>query len=321
MMADALDPTPFVHTDLQPLLPLLLPVTAAGPLTADALPTLRGAVPPFLPAPGPDPAWAWRRIPGPAGAPDLRVIVIDPAGGNEICRPAILHLHGGGFVAGSAAASLWRTQALSRELGALVVSVEYRLAPETRFPGALDDNYAALAWLHTAAQALRVDRARIALVGESAGGGHAAMLAATVRARGEFTIAGQALIYPMLDDRTGSTIHQPWPMGAVLWNEQRNRFGWTSLLGVAAGSDAVPAGAVPARATDLNGLPPTWIGVGSIDLFHDEDVAFARRLALTSVPVRLTVIPGAFHVFDAFDVAVSRAFRADLISWLRGLFG
>lgn len=315
-MIDAFDPTPFVHAELRPLLPLLLPVTAAGPLTADALPAMRGAAPPFLPPPDPDPSWAWRTIPGPPDAPELRVIVIDPAAAARTSRPAILHLHGGGYVAGSAQASLWRSQALARDLGALIVSVEYRLAPETPFPGALDDNYAALAWLYAAADELSVDRARIALVGESAGGGHAAMLAIAARDRGEYPVVCQALIYPMLDDRTGSFNRKSSPSGAVLWNEQRNRFGWTSLLGVDAGSDDVPAGAVPARVADLAGLPPTWIGVGSIDLFHDEDVDHARRLTEAGVPVRLNVVPGAFHVFDVFDADIARAFRADLVTWL-----
>ena len=246
--------------------------------------------------------------------------MVEPEDAPQGTRPAILHLHGGGFVAGGAEASLWRTQALARDTGALVVSVEYRLAPETPFPGALADTYAALAWLNASAAELGVDRARIALVGDSAGGGHAAMLALATRDRGEYALAGQALVYPMLDDRTGSTARQQPPQGAVLWNEQRNRFGWGSLLGLPAGSDTVPAGSVPAREQDLARLPPTWIGVGSIDLFADEDIDYARRLAAAGVLVRLNVVPGAFHLFDVFDVPIARAFRADLVAWLRALF-
>lgn len=296
-------------------------VTAAGPLTAETLPVLRAATPPFLPPPASSPGWRWMTIPrsGPwsRGQPDLRVLLVEPAPSSQEPRAAILHLHGGGFVAGGAEASLWRTQALAREVGALVVSVEYRLAPETPFPGALDDNYAALAWLNASASELGIDRDRIALVGDSAGGGHAAMLSVAARDRGEFALASQALVYPMLDDRTGSVVRPPPHQGAVLWNEQRNRFGWGSLLGMPAGSDDVPRGSVPARVVDLAGLPPTWIGVGSIDLFVDEDIDYARRLAAAGVPVCLNVVPGAFHLFDVFDVPIARRFRADLVEWLR----
>lgn len=301
------------------MLPPLLAATSAGPLTADALPALRAVTPPFLPRPALTPAWRWRTVAGLPGSPDVRVLLIEPALTRAVLRPAILHLHGGGFVGGSAEASLWRSQALARDVGAVIVSVEYRLAPETPFPGALDDNYAAFTWMYVAAEELGIDRARIALVGDSAGGGHAAMLALAARDRGEFAIAGQALVYPMLDDRTGSVSRKPPHQGAVLWTEERNRFGWGALLAVAAGSDAVPVGAVPARAADLRGLPPTWIGVGSIDLFADEDIDFARRLAAAGVPVRLNVVPGAFHLFDAFDVPLAHAFHADLIAWLRGV--
>lgn len=310
-----------VHPELRSLLPVLKQATNAGPLTAEALPALRAGVPPFLPKPRPQPAWRWRSIPGPVGAPEVRVLLVDPAPAPATPRPAILHLHGGGFVGGAAEISLWSTQALARNTGALIVSVEYRLAPETPFPGALDDSYAALAWLHRTADELMVDRNRIALVGESAGGGHAAMLAITARDRGEIALAGQALVYPMLDDRTGSTARKPPHIGAVLWNEQRNRFGWEALLGVQAGSDRVPPHAVPARTATLAGLPPTWIGVGSIDLFVDEDIEYARRLADAGVPIRLNVVPGAFHLFDAFDNGIARAFRADLAGWLRTALG
>ena len=290
-------------------------------MTVERLPALRATIPGFLPTTRPTPPWAWHAIPGRAGAPDVRVILVDP-GGVPKPRPGILHLHGGGFVMGGAEHSLWRSQELARSLDCLVVSVEYRLAPETAFPGALEDGYAALRWLHDAADTLRVDRHRIAIVGESAGGGHAAMLAIAARDRGEFPVAYQALIYPMLDDRTGSTVRTPPHVGTLLWDEQRNRFGWTSMLGTAAGSADVAHGSVPARVADLRGLPPTWIGVGSIDLLVDEGIRYAARLIDAGVSTRLTVVPGAFHVFDAFPAfAVANAFRTDLIASLRAALG
>src|SRR5207302_7809118 len=145
---------------------------------------------------------------------------------------------------------------------------------------------------------LGVDRSRIAVMGESAGGGHAAMLAIAARDRGEIPLAYQALIYPMLDDRTGSSRKTPPYQGAVIWTPQKNRFGWSSLLGAPAGSAQAPYGAVPARVENLRGLPPAYIGVGSIDLFIDEDVEYARRLIDAGVLVTLNVVPGGFHGFD-----------------------
>jgi acetyl esterase/lipase len=243
------------------------------------------------------PAYEVRKIPGGRGAPDVRVILIN-AQAEGAPRPGVVYLHGGGFIGGDADSKIPAMQRLALEHECTVVCVDYRLAPETRFPGALEDNYAALKWLYGSAEALGVDRARIALMGESAGGGHAAMLAIAARDRGEVPLACQVLIYPMLDDRTGSTRHPPAYIGAFVWLPASNRYGWSALLGVPAGSRIVPAGAVPARVQDLAGLPPTFIGVGSVDLFVDEDIEYARRLIEAGVPTQLLVIPGAFHGFD-----------------------
>ncbi len=200
-------------------------------------------------------------------------------------------------------------QKLALKHDCLVVTVDYRLAPETRFPGALEDNYAALRWLHEHAEELGVDRKRIAVMGESAGGGHAAALAIAARDRGEFPICQQILIYPMLDDRTGSS-RQPAPwIGTFIWNRAANRFGWSSLLGVPAGSAKVPEGAVPARIGDLSGLPPAFIGVGSIDLFIDEDIDYARRLIDAGVATELRVVPGGYHGFDELAPAAPASVR------------
>ncbi len=286
-----------------------------GPMpafTAAALPAMRKMSVQFGGPSLPSPAVLARTIPGIAGSPDVRVLVAGSTAGAH--KPAVLHIHGGGYVTGSAAAGKRDLQQLSLTQNCVVVSVDYRLAPETAFPGSLNDNYAALKWLYTNADSLGVDSKRIAVKGESAGGGHAAALAIAARDRGEVPICFQVLIYPMLDDRTGSTRQLPPHDGHYIWTAASNRFGWSSLLGVPAGSAKVPAGAVPARVTNLAGLPPAFIGVGSIDLFAPEDIDYTQRLLLAGVPVELNVVPGAFHGFDGIvpDAPLSRAFT---VAW------
>jgi acetyl esterase/lipase len=144
------------------------------------------------------------------------------------------------------------------------------------------------------------------------------MLAIAARDRREVPVAFQALVYPMLDDRTGSARKTPPWQGAMIWTPAQNRFGWSALLGGAPGGRTAPYGAVPARVRDLSGLPPAFIGVGSIDLFVDEDIDYARRLIDAGVAVELQVVPGAFHGFDLFSgAAVAKAFRADVLDALR----
>ena len=240
-----------------------------------------------------------RFIPGPPGAPDVRLLIYTPpAQKPETGRPAFFHMHGGGYVIASPEINDGSNRSIAAELDCIVVSVDYRLAPETRFPGALEDCYAALAWLHAQADQLGVDRTRIAIGGESAGGGNAAALAILARSRGgTLPICFQLLDSPMLDDRTGSG-SEPHPYcGEFVWTAVSNRFGWGSLLGLEPGTDAVPPEAVPARARDLAGLPPTFIVVGALDLFLEESLEYARRLIRAGVPAELHVIPGAFHGF------------------------
>lgn len=300
--------------------PELIDAARALPdFTVDArsLGTIRGMPSrPTAAVPAPQPRF--RTIPGPKGAPDVRVMVIDGTGGKP-GSPAYLHMHGGGFVGGRVDQSPAAYQALAEACGCLVVSVDYRLAPETRFPGALEDNYAALRWLHGNADTLGIDPKRIAIGGESAGGGHAAMLAIAARDRGEFPVAFQLLIYPMLDDRTGAATVQPPHLGNFVWNAGSNRFGWASLLGQAPGLKTVPYGSVPARVTDLAGLPPSFIAVGGLDLFVAEDIAFAARLNAAAVPVELLLVPGAYHAFDGIvpTAKVSRRFRAAIVDALK----
>ena len=240
-----------------------------------------------------------RLIPGPPGAPDVRLLVYTPPPGKNAAttRPAYLHIHGGGYVIGNPEINDGSNRSIAAELDCVVVSVDYRLAPETRFPGAVEDCYAALGWLYREAESLDVDRARIAIGGESAGGGHAAALAIVARDRGEFPISFQLLDSAMLDDRTGSA-SDPHPYcGEFVWTAGSNRFGWRSLLGMEPGTADTPPGASPARVADLSGLPPTFITVGALDLFLEENMEYVRRLIRAGVPAELHIIPGAYHGF------------------------
>jgi acetyl esterase/lipase len=250
------------------------------------------------------------KVPARSGSTDVPILIIDQKP-DQRNKPAVVYIHGGGYILGSADSNLRTAQDIAHGTDSLVVSVDYKLAPEAVFPTALEQNYAALAWLHQNAGQLGVDAARIAICGDSAGGGHAAALAIAARDRKEFPIAFQCLIYPMLDDRTGSTHRVPPHIGHFIWTEAANRFGWSSLLGVPAGSPSVPSGSVPARVKDLSGLPATFIGVGSIDLFCEEDMEYAKRLALSGVRTELFVVPGAYHGFDvvARDARLSVQFR------------
>jgi len=314
------DPMSYVNPEfraaLGPLAKMMEPVQS---LNASSLMSLRKGMN-VSDNPAPKPPVTERTIPGPAGAPAVRVYVAGNSPGSS--KPAVLHMHGGGYVIGSASGSRREIQNLSTAFDCVAISVDYRLAPETAFPGSLEDNYAALRWMYTNAKELGIDMKRIAIKGESAGGGHAAALAIAARDRGEFPICLQVLIYPMLDDRTGSTRELPPYFGHYLWTPVSNRFGWSSLLGVAAGSAAVPPNSVPARVPDLKGLPPAFIGVGSIDLFAPEDIEYAQRLLAAGVAVELNVVPGAFHAFDGIvpEASLSRQFAQAWREALRRAF-
>jgi acetyl esterase/lipase len=243
-----------------------------------------------------------------AGAPgDVEVITLGPGAGVRLFRPAgateptpaLLWIHGGGYVIGDAKQDDWLCRRYSSRLGLTVASVDYRLAPEHPYPASLEDCYSALTWL---AGLPAVDRHRVVIAGASAGGGLAAALALLARGRGEVHPVFQVLAYPMLDDRSSAAGASP---NHRLWSARSNRFGWAAYLG---GAD--PEVAVPGRRVDLSGLPPAWIGVGTHDLFHDEDLAYAQRLVDAGVPCHVEVVPGAFHGFDAVarKARVSRQF-------------
>ncbi len=255
-----------------------------------------------------------RYLSGLNGGPDIRCLVYRPNGKLD-GAPGYVHLHGGGYIAGLPEISDRRSMRIASELGAVVVSVDYRLAPEHPFPAALDDAYAALAWLHAKAGALGVDPDRIAVGGESAGGGLAAALALRARDDGRYPIAFQLLVYPMLDDRTGGPDAPGDPMlGEFVWTRESNQFAWPAYLG---GAPAT-AYAAPARAENLEGLPPTCICAAALDLFLDDDVAYARRLLGAGVHTELQVYPSAFHGFgQAVEASVSQRHEEDYLHALR----
>jgi triacylglycerol lipase len=255
-------------------------------------------------------------IPGPAGAPDVRVLVTAPKvrGKNH---PGILHVHGGGYVLGAAEMTLPSDAAYAQNIGAVSVSVDYRLAPETTHPGGVEDCYAGLAWLFHHAGELGIDTSRVAISGESAGGGMAAGLTLLARDRREHKVAFQHLIFPMLDDRTA--VHpDPSPfLGQFVWTHENNVFGWTSLLGRAPGGPDVSPYAAAARAEDLSGLPPTYIACGALDLFLEENMEYARRLIRVGVPTEMHIYPGAPHAFMFVESAhIARAHARDSMSAL-----
>lgn len=313
-----LDPIAAVAPELRTAARQIQAMVAAMPPITEAYRTMRAGP---QPPPATDIPHVERRIPGAPGQPPVTIYVINAKPGAR--RPAILHTHGGGYIVGSASGSILQCQDIARQLDCAIVTVEYRLAPETTYVGSVADNHAALLWLHANAATLGVDPGRIAVLGESAGGGHAALLALMVRDRRSVPLCAQVLIYPMLDDRTGSTRTVPPFIGRIGWDAPANIFGWKSFLGQAPGGASVPAAGVPARVRDLSGLPPTFIGVGSVDLFVEEDVDYARRLIAAGVPTELVVTPGAFHGFDAVapDTGLAKRFTAAKIAALGRAFG
>ncbi len=232
--------------------------------------------------------------------------------------PCYFSIHGGGYIIGSYTMDDAKFDALCPALGIVGVSVEYRLAPETAYPGPLEDCYAGLAWTHEHADELGIDRGRIGIGGTSAGGGLAAGLALLARDRGEVPIAWQLLDCPMIDDRQ-LTASSQWE-GLAIWSRESNTYGWRSYLGDLYGTADIPYTAAPARATDaeLAGLPPAYVSVGSVDGFMDEDIEYARRLNHVGVPCELHVYPGACHGYAmAIDSTVAQQSRADIAQWLK----
>lgn len=270
-----------------------------GELTADILPAMRAALETTFDALGePATALEWFEAPGGPGSPPIRLLVARPQDSRGPC-PCILFVHGGGMVVGSAWAFRHQVAAMAARHDAVVVSVDYRLAPETPFPGPQEDCYAALAWVFSNPDTLGIDPARIAIMGESAGGGLAAGLALMARDRGEFQPCAQILIHPMLDHRTGgSAAASDNPAtGEFLWTRPQNRFGWNALRGDYTCDDERRGWFSPSLATDLAGLAQCYIATGALDLFFDENLNFAQRLVASHVATELHVYAGTPHGF------------------------
>jgi acetyl esterase/lipase len=233
--------------------------------------------------------------------------------------PAVLFFHGGGYIFGHIDLFDGPVSRYVSASGVSFLSVEYRRAPEHPFPTPLEDAYAALRWVHEHAAELGVDPDRIGVMGDSAGGGMAAALTILTRERHGPKIACQILLMPMLDDRTRTP--DPEIAANVLWSYDDSATAWPALLGDAAGGTDVSATAAPARLEDATGLPPAYIEVGQIDVFRDEDIAYAVKLSRAGVPVEFHLHPGAPHEFDsiAFDSDVARRAMADRIRVLKSI--
>ena len=262
-----------------------------------------------------------RTVAGPEGAPDISLLICRPAGpAPERPRPVVYHVHGGGMVLGDRRAGVDVILGWARELDMVVVSVEYRLAPEHPHPAPAEDVYAGLLWTARNAEELGADPDRIVIAGASAGGGLTAALALMLRDRGGPRPVGQLLMYPMLDDRN-DTVSSHQMAGVGVWDRTANDTAWTALLGDRRGGPGVSPYAAPARAADLSGLPPAFLDVGSAETFRDEVVTYASRIWQAGGVAELHVWPGGFHGFDGFapQAALSRSARAAHLDWLRRL--
>lgn len=260
-----------------------------------------------------------RQVPGPAGEPDITLLACTPTSGTAPF-PVLYSVHGGGMVSGHARMGFLSVLDLAEALGIAVISVEYRLAPEHPDPAPVEDCYAGLTWIAGNAEELGIDPDQIVIVGGSAGGGLAAGVTLLARDRRGPALRGQLLMAPMLDDRndTASALQLE---GLGIWDRDANRTGWQALLGERVGGPEVSPYASPARATDLSGLPPTLIDVGSVETFRDEAVTYASKIWQVGGVAELHVWPGGFHGYDfaAPDAAIAQATNQARRDWLQRL--
>ena len=300
-----------IHPELEPLM-------HAAPdfdLSDEAVQQMRGA--PIVGGEPPELSDAVERIDHQVDD-DVVVRVHRPVGAPD-GLPGLYTIHGGGYVLGTYDMDDAKLDKWCQKYGCVGVSVEYRLAPETPYPGPLDDCYAGLEWMHEKADELGVDTGRIGILGVSAGGGLAAALALLARDRGEIPIAFQLLECPMIDDRitTSSSRRE----GLPVWSRASNEYGWRSYLGDLHGDEDVPHYAAPARATDLAGLPPALVITGSADGFRDENIEYAVRLTQAGVPTDLHVLDGAPHGVQLFvGTDIARRWSDLVEDWLGRAF-
>lgn len=255
-------------------------------------------------------------IPGPSGAPDVPVHVYTPAN-REGAIPGLLYIHGGGFVMGTLEMFDAHVLQLVDELGVVIVSVDYRLAPEHPFPAPVEDCYAALTWTAAKAVELGIDPERLGVGGGSAGGGLSAAVALLARDRGGPALCFQYLGIPELDDRLETPSMRDY-VDTPLWNRPNAVYSWTAYLGTEPGGDDVSPYAAPARATDLSGLPPAFVSTCQFDPLRDEGIQYAQRLAHAGVHAELRLYPGTFHGSTMVATAEStRQMVADEVDALR----
>jgi len=295
--------------DLDPEVAAAIGALELGGITLETLPTYRQPMPavPLSDA-------VVRRDYMVPGDPEVPVRV-HRAADAEGPLPCVYSIHGGGYIIGSYSMDDPKFDNWCPRLGIVGASVEYRLAPETPYPGPLEDCYQGLKWVHDHAEELGIDPGRIGIAGISAGGGLAAALALLVRDRGELPLAFQLLDCPMLDDRQQTPSSQL--DGLAVWSRETNAFGWRCYLGELYGTEEVPYTAAAARCLDLSGLPPAYVSVGTVDGFHDEDMDYALRLNQAGVPCELHVYPGASHGYQmAVDSAIVRQSSRDILEWL-----
>jgi acetyl esterase/lipase len=258
-----------------------------------------------------------RTIPGPEGSPDVVVRIYRPEK-HTGQFPALLWIHGGGYIFGDLDQEDFLSKKLTLAGECVVVSVDYRLAPENPYPAPLEDCYAALKWLSAHTEEWGVDQSRVAIGGASAGGGLAAGLAILARDQNEVKTSFQLLVYPMINDCNIAPASETLP-DALFWTRESNLIGWRSYLGCEPGIEGISCYASAYRATDLEGLPPTYITVGDLDLFAQEGIEYSRRLIEAGVPTELHVYPGGCHAFDMMvpEADISKRFTADLYGALK----
>ncbi|MEF2978626.1 alpha/beta hydrolase [Subtercola sp. YIM 133946] len=318
------DPAPPFDTELQATL-AAMPETP--PLTLSSIPAAREALAAMMPTVAEaigDRAVSFTEVlvPGPAGQPAVAVTVLRPREAVPAAAGALVNFHGGGMMVGNRFMDTGRLVDLVLELGVVAVNVEYRLAPEHPHPAPVEDCYAALVWVAANAMQLGVDPDRIVVMGGSAGGGLSAGVALLARDRGGPALAAQLLLCPMIDNLNSTVSSRQCATGGT-WTLDANLLGWQSLLGGEADSTQASIYAAPSRATDLAGLPPAFIEVGSAELFRDEDVDYASRLWAAGGQAELHVWSGGFHGFDMYapGSALAAAALDARLSWLRRVLG
>ncbi|KQZ70647.1 alpha/beta hydrolase [Nocardioides sp. Root151] len=301
--------------ELQPWVSMLPTLDVSDPVAARAmLEQMSASIPPFEAPEGI--TITSGEAAGPDGEPDVPVLIFSP-NDQESARPAVVYAHGGGFVTGSADGDLALPAQMAAATGAVVISVNYRLAPETPFPGPVEDCYAVLLWVEKNSESLGIDPARIAVAGVSAGACFAAAMTLMARDRNGPEICFQMLDIPVLDDRCSTPSMLAYP-DAPIWTVKSARASWRHYLGPDASGD-VPAYAAPARAHDLTGLPPAYVVVAEYDPLRDEGIDYARRLLGAGVPTELHLFPGTFHGSGGAipAAAVSQRMRAEALTALK----